>query len=51
MKDNLNKYAKDDFRLIYNNNMWKIHKFLKKQGVGIEKLRIIIFRSLLSNAL
>lgn len=44
--DDLQESFQDDFRLIHNNNVRKLHKFLGKRGVLIEKSRMTIARSL-----
>lgn len=39
-------YTEDGFRLVNNNNIWRLCNFLRRQGVQIEKLRTTIVRSL-----
>ena len=45
-QDDFKGYTKDDFRLVYNNNVRRLCKFLRKQGVWIEKSKTTIARSL-----
>ena len=45
-QDDFKRYTKDDLRLVNNNNVRKLCKFLRKRGVWIKKSRITIARSL-----
>lgn len=45
-QDDFKKYIEDNFRLVNNNNIQKLCKFFPKQGVWIEKSKIIITKSL-----
>ena len=45
-QDDFKGYTEDDFRLVNNNDVRRLRKFLRKRGVWIEKSRTTIARSL-----
>ena len=45
-QDDFRGYTEDDFRLVHNNDVRRLRKFLRKRGVWIEKSRTTIARSL-----
>ena len=45
-QDDFKGYTEDDFRLVHNNDVRRLRKFLRRRGVWIEKSRTTIARSL-----
>ena len=45
-QDDFKGYTEDDFRLVNNNDIRRLRKFLRRRGVWIEKSRTTIARSL-----
>ena len=45
-QDNFKGYIEDNFRLVNNNDVRRLPRFLRKRGVWIEKSKMTIARSL-----